>query len=500
MAAEPMHHLIVVSHGLWGTASHVSFLGTRLKEHFGESAVVLLPRGNEWKQSMDGIDVCGERIANEVIAELKRFPTLKKFSIIGFSLGGLWSRYAVGVLYEKGILPSRLEPTNFITLASPHLGSRRTPRTAWNRVWNWGAETMFGNAGRQLVLEERYPSDTKDPPRPLLLVMCDPDSPFLKGLASFKRRTVYANTVNDHTVPYCTASLSSTNPYNHFPGGVWGVKGVSDRYFHVAAVIDTKAQEPSAPSESDTCDMDDDLGIDDDPLSPQPPPPLRNDDQSPSVDDSSSNPITDQSSSSDDPSSHVPPPLVDDDVPTSEAVYLRRNTPPPSPPHLSGVSPLSSSGADSSPAAVGGKSPSVSYHWSAVLWWAMDVRRVLKSVVATAEGLGLVTAAHRLLYGKPADAVETIDQFATVAAKGEAEFESSHGVLCPPEEDIGPFQRDERRHQLRDMFSNLHLLSWRRVDCRLPGPQSHGHIVVRNAWRNQYGADVVDHLVRETEW
>lgn len=84
---------------------------------------------------------------------IKRWPGVHKISFVAHSLGGLVARYAIGRLYE---LPTKteladingsclvreenvsdqchkqsseetvagLEPVNFITVATPHLGSR----------------------------------------------------------------------------------------------------------------------------------------------------------------------------------------------------------------------------------------------------------------------------------------------------------------------------------------------------------------------------------------
>lgn len=80
----------------------------------------------------------------QVLSVIKRHPGLQKISFISHSLGGLIARYAIAKLYEQdfaketcqenGESPSReekvkgkiagLEPMNFITSASPHLGSR----------------------------------------------------------------------------------------------------------------------------------------------------------------------------------------------------------------------------------------------------------------------------------------------------------------------------------------------------------------------------------------
>lgn len=77
----------------------------------------------------------------KVLAVVKHRSGLKKISFVAHSLGGLVARYAIGKLYEqpgeadsldspskdksgKGGEIAGLEPMNFITFATPHLGSR----------------------------------------------------------------------------------------------------------------------------------------------------------------------------------------------------------------------------------------------------------------------------------------------------------------------------------------------------------------------------------------
>jgi len=81
---------------------------------------------------------------------VKKTESLKRISFLAHSLGGLFARYAIAVLYShdaynknqpgdlahstagnsqstsfsKGGMIAGLEPINFITLASPHLGVR----------------------------------------------------------------------------------------------------------------------------------------------------------------------------------------------------------------------------------------------------------------------------------------------------------------------------------------------------------------------------------------
>jgi hypothetical protein len=48
---------------------------------------------------------------------------------------------------------------------------------------------------------------------PLLLLMAHPAGPFHKALSGFRTRMVAANILYDAMVPYCTASLCMSNPY-----------------------------------------------------------------------------------------------------------------------------------------------------------------------------------------------------------------------------------------------------------------------------------------------
>lgn len=53
----------------------------------------------------------------------------------------------------------------------------------------------------------------RDTGRPLLSVLADADSIFIRALAQFKHRSLYANVLNDRTVTYYTAAISQTDPF-----------------------------------------------------------------------------------------------------------------------------------------------------------------------------------------------------------------------------------------------------------------------------------------------
>jgi hypothetical protein len=52
--------------------------------------------------------------------------------------------------------------------------------------------------------EQLYASDKYVSGKPLLEIMAQPDTSFYKALAAFKKKDVFANCVNDRTVPFAT--------------------------------------------------------------------------------------------------------------------------------------------------------------------------------------------------------------------------------------------------------------------------------------------------------
>ncbi|KAF1962206.1 lipid particle protein [Byssothecium circinans] len=212
MAGKP-DHLCVLVHGLWGNPEHLKFLSTSLREKHAEDKLhILVVKRNAGSFTYDGIETGGERVANEVEETLNELARsghdIKKISVVGYSLGGLIARYAIGLLYSKGIFET-VQPVQFTTFATPHLGVRTPLRGYHNHVWNvLGARTL-SFSGRQLFGIDSF----RDTGRPLLSVLADADSIFMRALAQFKHRSLYANIANDRTVTYYTASISQTDPF-----------------------------------------------------------------------------------------------------------------------------------------------------------------------------------------------------------------------------------------------------------------------------------------------
>merc|ERR1711939_366776 len=208
-------HLCVLAHGLWGNATHLNYVAQALRDkHNEEKLIILACRSNPGSLTYDGVEVGAERVAKEIedmLEELARDGhNITKFSIVGYSLGGLVARYVVGLLYHGGYF-EKISPVNFTTFATPHLGVR-TPLLGYqNHLWNvLGARTL-STSGRQLFTIDNF----RDTGRPLLAVLADPESIFIHALSTFKNRTLYTNIVNDRTAVYYTTGIARKDPYTN---------------------------------------------------------------------------------------------------------------------------------------------------------------------------------------------------------------------------------------------------------------------------------------------
>nr|KAJ0213110.1 hypothetical protein LSAT_V11C400220860 [Lactuca sativa] len=163
-------------------------------------------RRNSALATLDGIDVMGSRLADEI-------------SFIGHSLGGLISRYAIAKLYthnqtyqDRSRKIVGVEAINFITVATPNLGSRghrQVPMSCGVRGLEkvgYHSSVVVRRTGRHLYLKDKANGQRQTP----LLVQMANDSEHLKFISvlqSFKRRVVYANVHSDHLVGWSTSSI-----------------------------------------------------------------------------------------------------------------------------------------------------------------------------------------------------------------------------------------------------------------------------------------------------
>ena len=199
-------HLVVLAHGLAGKADDLLFLSQSLMKD--ESLLVLSTKVNE-ANSRDGIIAGGERLAQDVLETIKGHGTLKQISFVGNSLGGLYVRYCTSLLFEEsdGSIAG-LEPTHFVTIASPWLGVRF--HTFLN-VPHWVSRPLVtlpnGQTGIDLFLDDEGMDQIENT---LVFRMATAEG-FLAPLRFFRTRRCYANYANDFLVPVGTAAfLTST--------------------------------------------------------------------------------------------------------------------------------------------------------------------------------------------------------------------------------------------------------------------------------------------------
>ncbi|KAG6471579.1 hypothetical protein ZIOFF_069023 [Zingiber officinale] len=205
-----------------------------------------------------GVDVMGERLAKEVISIVASKPFLQKISFVGHSLGGLIARYAIGILYEKTVPKcileehgaceyhpvgaksvdekikgkiAGLEPMNFITFATPHLGSRlhkqiplfhgsyKLEKMAYRTCW------IFRRSGKHLFLK-----DHDNGKLPLLVQMVSDcgDLRFIsKCVFMLQRQDFMINSQYPHII-YVEKPTTVDVPQMNFPATTKELKTISD--------------------------------------------------------------------------------------------------------------------------------------------------------------------------------------------------------------------------------------------------------------------------------
>ncbi|XP_016478236.1 uncharacterized protein LOC107799608 [Nicotiana tabacum] len=234
MEEEP-EHLLVLVHGILASPGDWTYVQAELRRRLGRNFLIYASSCNTYTKTFTGIDGAGERLADEVRLVVKKRESLKKISFLAHSLGGLIARYAVAALYSssgseqsddtvtstnanlkpvgslnEGLIAG-LEPVNFITLATPHLGVRGKNQLPFlcglpilEKIAAPMAPIFVGQTGSQLFLTDGKPTKP-----PLLLRMasdCD-DGKFISALGAFKCRVLYANVSYDHMVGWRTSSI-----------------------------------------------------------------------------------------------------------------------------------------------------------------------------------------------------------------------------------------------------------------------------------------------------
>ncbi|KAG6489812.1 hypothetical protein ZIOFF_051091 [Zingiber officinale] len=271
-AAEAADHLVVMVHGILGSPADWKFAAEQFVTELPDKVIVHCSDRNMNKLTLDGVDVMGERLAEEVTGVIKKSPNLQKISFVAHSIGGLVARYAIGRLYnpprrktqEDTLCDVRddsqsgticgLEAMNFITVATPHLGSRGNKQvinqkvvpflfglTAIEKVASCVIHWIFRRTGKHLFLTD---SDEGKPPLLQRMVENCDDLHFMSALQAFKRRVAYSNVGYDHIVGWRTSSIRRNSELPKWEDPL------SERYPHIVH------EEYTAGSRNDKCTSD----------------------------------------------------------------------------------------------------------------------------------------------------------------------------------------------------------------------------------------------------
>ncbi|KAI3961482.1 hypothetical protein MKX01_001218 [Papaver californicum] len=218
--------------GIIGSAADWRYAAEQFVKKLPDKVIVHRSECNSSRLTFDGVDLIGERLAEEMMSVIRCRPGLRKISSVAHSLGGLVARYCIGMLYTyfpgtnstlcsgKSLVEKNtkfvdlleepyqgriagLKPLNFITFATPHLGSKGHKQLPFlfglpfleKRV-SQAAHWIVGKTGKHLFL-----TDNDDDGLPLLLRWMS------SALRSFKRRVAYANANYDHMVGWRTSSI-----------------------------------------------------------------------------------------------------------------------------------------------------------------------------------------------------------------------------------------------------------------------------------------------------
>ncbi|ODQ48609.1 hypothetical protein PICMEDRAFT_25204, partial [Pichia membranifaciens NRRL Y-2026] len=192
-------HLVILVHGLHSNSTaDMFYMKDRLEgmaDKTGENLVIRAYSGNVCKTER-GIKYLGRRLAEYIVKDSLEGLNgmVEKISFISHSLGGPVQTFAISYInFNYPDFFERIKPENFIAMASPMLGISNENPTYVKVFLKFG---IVGKTGQDLNL---------DGAQPMLLLL--PSEPTRKILKAFKRRTVYANVLNDGIVPLRTSAL-----------------------------------------------------------------------------------------------------------------------------------------------------------------------------------------------------------------------------------------------------------------------------------------------------
>lgn len=219
-------HLVIVTHGIFSNIGcDMLYMKDKIEEMTFPMDESINPniivRGcmDIVGKSGHGVHCLGVKVGRyvlEIVDELNKKYRVDKISFIGHSLGGPTQSMAIRYITVKRpdfFDPVKgVKPVNFITLASPFLGVIGDFPFYLSVPLDMGA---LGLTGRDLNLKYTpftsrdglYAEDEAYSERSKFILEILPQAPAKKIFEAFKRRTVYANIMDDGIVPLRTAAL-----------------------------------------------------------------------------------------------------------------------------------------------------------------------------------------------------------------------------------------------------------------------------------------------------
>ena len=197
-------HLFYLVHGLYGRSSDMDTMKTQLEETLPEEEyVVYVAKHNATFHTFEGIKLGGYRIYTELLKYLEHNPDITHISVVGYSMGGLYVRYMVGLMHETNFF-KRITPVNFVTFATPHLGTTLWEEGYRTHILNGLARVLLGPSGVDLMSRG---------PRGVLDKMVEPNSQFMRGLKQFRNLNIFCNAIGDRTVRFWTSFITNKTPF-----------------------------------------------------------------------------------------------------------------------------------------------------------------------------------------------------------------------------------------------------------------------------------------------
>ncbi|ORC87018.1 uncharacterized protein TM35_000241680 [Trypanosoma theileri] len=211
------HRIVILQHGSHGTCRDLSCVAQYLRG-FESPPVVWEPRVNEGFRTDDGVVICGERFAKNVIEMFQSFystlslstlstsTTTVELSFVAHSMGGLIIREALPLIFKE--IQSKQDYINikwklFCSIAVPHAGVRQMDAFIRSylgrfigRFYSTAYHDMFLQSN---VLTERLLSKE-----------------YLSCLAAFEKRLLISS-INDLLVPLMSSGfLLKPNQQLHY--------------------------------------------------------------------------------------------------------------------------------------------------------------------------------------------------------------------------------------------------------------------------------------------